>query len=95
MTGVEFLQNARLLHPEAQWALLVSWGDHKASSTILQGCAFGDPDNYILKPFYPTEVHLYPIIEDFLCQWTRRNGPRGELVRVIGTNALSSQLWTP
>ena len=86
MIGVEFLQNARLLHPEAQRALLVSWGDHKASSAILQGCGFGDLDNYILKPFYPTEVHLYPIIEDFLCQWTRRHGPRGELVRVIGND---------
>jgi thioredoxin reductase (NADPH) len=83
MTGVEFLQRAHELHPTAQRALLVAWGDTRAAPTILQSCAFNQIENYILKPYFPPEVHLYPMIGDFLSDWTRAHGPRMELVRVI------------
>jgi thioredoxin reductase (NADPH) len=84
MNGVEFLQSAHEIHPTAQRALLVSWGDRSAGPTILQACAFGQIENYILKPYFPPEVHLYPAIEDFLSEWTRAHGPRMEIVRIIG-----------
>ena len=83
MTGHEVLLRAHELHPEAQRALLVGWGDKRASEAILQGCALGHLDNYILKPWTPPEVHLYPVIGEFLADWTRAHGPRLELVRVI------------
>jgi thioredoxin reductase (NADPH) len=84
MNGSEFLVRAHALHPDAQRALLVSWGDKRANETILQGCAFGYLDNYILKPWTPAEVHLYPIIGEFLSEWARSHGQRLELVRLIG-----------
>jgi thioredoxin reductase (NADPH) len=84
MTGSELLLHAHELHPEAQRALLVGWGDKRASEAILQGCALGYLDNYIPKPWSPPELYLYPIIGEFLSEWSRSHGPRLELVRVIG-----------
>jgi thioredoxin reductase (NADPH) len=86
MTGAEFLQRAHMVHPGAQRALLVAWGDKEASSIVLQACSFGQMENYILKPWFPPEVHLYPLVEEFLSDWVRENRPMMELVRIIGTD---------
>ena len=86
MTGAEFLQRAHMVHPNAQRALLVAWGDKEASSIVLKACSFGQMENYILKPWFPPEVHLYPLVEDFLSDWVRENRPMMELVRIIGTD---------
>jgi thioredoxin reductase (NADPH) len=86
MTGAEFLQRAHIVHPGAQRALLVAWGDKEASSIVLQACSFGQMENYILKPWFPPEVHLYPLVEEFLSDWVRENRPMMELVRVIGSD---------
>src|SRR5262245_47535268 len=83
MPGVELLQRAHELHPHAQRALIVGWGDTRANEAIRQGCALNQLDNYILKPWAPPEVHLYPAVGEFLAEWTRSHGPRLELVRVI------------
>jgi thioredoxin reductase (NADPH) len=83
MTGVEFLQRAHVIHPDAQRALLVAWGDRESSSIILQACSFGQMENYILKPWFPPEVHLYPLVEEFLSDWVREHRPMMELVRII------------
>lgn len=84
ITGREVLQRAHALHPGAQRALLVSWGDNRASESILQGCALGELDNYVLKPWSPAEVHLYPFIGEFLAEWSREHEPRLELVKLVG-----------
>lgn len=83
MTGSELLQRVHALHPGAQRALLVGWGDTRANDAILQGCALGVLDNYILEPWSPPEVHLYPVVAEFLADWTRAHRPGLELVRVI------------
>ncbi len=82
--GIELLGRAHEIHPAAQRALLVDWGDRSAAPMILEGCAFGQLENYLRKPWFPPEVHLYPAIGEFLADWTRAHGPRLELVRVIG-----------
>lgn len=84
MPGIDFLSRAHELHPRAQRALLVDWGDRTAASTILHGCAFGQLENYLHKPWSPAEVYLYPALGEFLSDWTRTEGPRMELVRLIG-----------
>ncbi len=84
MSGLDLLAEAHDLHPSAQRALLVDWGDRSAAHSILHGCAFGKIENYIYKPWVPAEVHLYPAVGEFLADWTRAHGPRMELVRVIG-----------
>jgi thioredoxin reductase (NADPH) len=56
MTGLELLGRVRALEPAAKRALLVAWGDRESSPNILSGCAFGELDNYLLKPWSPPEV---------------------------------------
>jgi thioredoxin reductase (NADPH) len=84
LPGVELLSRVHDIEPEAMRALLVAWGDRNAGPTVLEGCAFGRLDNYIIKPWAPAEVHLYPLVSEFLVEWTRAHGPRMELVRLIG-----------
>jgi thioredoxin reductase (NADPH) len=84
--GIELLGRAHQMHPNALRALLVEWGDRSAAQTILQGCAFGQLENYLYKPWSPAEVHLYPAVGEFLADWTRAHGPSMELVRVIGSD---------
>ena len=84
MTGNEFLGRVRSIEPMAKRALLVAWGDHAASPTILQACALGELDNYLYKPWTPAEVHLYPLVGEFLAEWTRVHRPGMELIYVIG-----------
>jgi len=83
LPGVELLGRAREIDPEAKRALLVAWDDRSAGPTVLEGCAFGRLDNYLLKPWAPPEVHLYPPVGDFLAEWRQAHGPRMELVRLI------------
>ena len=84
MTGREFLGRVRSIVPSAKRALLVDWGDHEASPTILQACALGELDNYLYKPWAPAEVHLYPLISEFLAEWTRIHRPGMELIQMVG-----------
>jgi thioredoxin reductase (NADPH) len=84
LPGVELLARVHDIDADAMRALLVAWGDRDAGPTVLEGCAFGRLDNYILKPWAPAEVHLYPLVSEFLVEWTRAHGPRMELVRLIG-----------
>ena len=84
MTGNEFLGRVHSIEPMAKRALLVAWGDHAASPTILQACALGQLDNYLYKPWTPAEVHLYPLVSEFLAEWTRAHRPGMELIHVVG-----------
>ena len=79
MTGREFLGRVRSIVPTAKRALVVAWGDREASPTILQACALGELDNYLYKPWAPAEIHLYPLIGEFLAEWTRSHRPGMEL----------------
>ena len=60
MPGLEFLTRAHEIHPSAQRALLVEWTDRTASPTILQGCAFGQIDNYLHTPWSPLRFISIP-----------------------------------
>lgn len=84
MKGIEVLARVGEIDPDAKRGLLVPWGDHRSAPVILQGCAFGKLDNYLLKPWAPAEVHLYPLVSEFLSEWTRAHGPKMEIVRIIG-----------
>ncbi len=84
MTGSELLGRVHEIDRGTKRALMTEWGDRRASRVILEGCAWGQLDNYVTKPWSPAEVHLYPVINEFLAEWTRAHGPRMEIVRVVG-----------
>jgi thioredoxin reductase (NADPH) len=83
MTGVDLLRYAHKLFMDAQRALLVAWGDKKSRSTILLACNLGHMENYILKPWLPAEVNLYPIVSEFLSVWTQDHSEKMELVKIV------------
>lgn len=84
MSGREMLGRVRALEPLAKRALLVPWGDRDAAPEILQGCAYGQLDYYLTKPWAPAEVHLYPPVSEFLAEWTRAYRPSLEMLKVVG-----------
>ena len=84
MTGRDFLGRVRSIMPMAKRALMVDWGDRDVSPTILQACALGELDNYLYKPWSPAEVHLYPLIGEFLSEWTQIYRPGMELIHIVG-----------
>lgn len=84
MTGIDFFDRVRAMVPTAKRALLVAWGDQTASSTVLQGCLLGQLHNYLYKPWAPAEVHLYPLISEFLAEWTEVHRPGMELIHLVG-----------
>jgi thioredoxin reductase (NADPH) len=86
LNGMDLLQRAHALHPRAMRGVLVEWGDARAAPTVLEGCALDKIENYIIKPWTPAEVNLYPAVGEFLAEWTRANRPRLEMVRVVGTD---------
>jgi len=90
MLGRDFLGRVRSIMPMAKRALMVDWGDRDVSPTILQACALGELDNYLYKPWSPAEVHLYPLIGEFLSEWTQIYRPGMELIHIIGNEQLAA-----
>jgi thioredoxin reductase (NADPH) len=84
MTGVAFLTRAHRLHPTAQRALLIDWGDRSTAEPILQAATFGQIDDWIDKPTQPGDERFHQAISGFLYEWARLHGPRFQAVRVVG-----------
>lgn len=86
MTGLQFLEQARELFPEAKRVLLTAYADTEVAIASINKLQL---DYYLMKPWDPPEDHLYPILTDMLEDW--RAGVRlpYEGIRVAGT------LWSP
>jgi thioredoxin reductase (NADPH) len=81
MTGVEFLEKARDLFPEAKRALLTAYADTDAAIRAINAVHI---DYYLLKPWDPPEEKLYPVVDDMLEEWLAHYRPKFTGVRVIG-----------
>ena len=69
MTGVEFLEQAMDLVPEARRVLLTAYADTDAAIRAINDV---DLDRYLLKPWDPPEEHLYPVLDELLTEWRSR-----------------------
>ncbi len=81
MTGVEFLEQARLIFPEAKKVLLTAYADTEAAIFAINRVAL---DHYLMKPWDPPEEHLYPVLDDLLSDWQAHAHPPFEGIRVVG-----------
>jgi thioredoxin reductase (NADPH) len=81
MTGVEFLEKAMELYPEAKRALLTAYADTEAA---IQAINTAKINYYLTKPWDPPEERLYPILNDLLETWKEDYKPPFEGLRVIG-----------
>ena len=84
MTGVELLSRVHGLHPTAQRALLIDWGDRSTAEPILQAATFGQIDDWIAKPTQPGDERFHQAVSQFLYEWARLQRPQFQAVRVVG-----------
>lgn len=86
MTGVEFLEKASEIFPEAKRVLLTAYADTEAA---IRAINIARLDYYLLKPWDPPEERLYPILDDLLDDWNAHFQPEFQGIRVIGDR------WSP
>ena len=86
MTGVEFLDAARRLFPDAKKVLLTAYADTEAAITSINRVGL---DYYLMKPWDPPQEHLYPVLDELLDEWKTHTQLPYDAIRVAGT------LWSP
>jgi thioredoxin reductase (NADPH) len=86
MLGVEFLQKAKLVFPEAKRLLLTAYSDTDAAIRAINDVQL---DYYLMKPWDPPEEKLFPAITDQLEEWQSRYVPVFQGIRVVGYQ------WSP
>ncbi|MFZ0745396.1 MAG: FAD-dependent oxidoreductase [Terracidiphilus sp.] len=82
MTGVDFLERARELYPEARRVLLTAYADTEAAIRAINSARI---HYYLNKPWDPPEEKLYPVLSDLLDDWKAGYRPPFEGLRVIGS----------
>ncbi|MGY1688112.1 FAD-dependent oxidoreductase [Geodermatophilus sp. SYSU D00867] len=82
MTGVEFLDRVRALHPEARRSVLITWHD-RSTAPVLPVSVLRQID-WVTKPWQPGDEHFHQAIGQFLYQWALPNRPRFLAARVVG-----------
>ncbi|MGB3402837.1 MAG: FAD-dependent oxidoreductase [Microcoleaceae cyanobacterium] len=86
MSGVEFLQQASTIFPEAKRALLTAYADTNAAIDAINKAQL---DYYLLKPWDPPEEKLYPMLDDLIGDWQATYKPQFQGVKII------SDRWSP
>lgn len=86
MSGVEFLEQAIALFPEAKRVLLTAYADTDAAIRAINNAKL---DYYLLKPWDPPEERLYPVLDDLIDDWLADYRPPFEGIRVVGNR------WSP
>src|SRR5215475_14527614 len=66
MNGIEFLEEAMDVYPNARRALLTAYADTGAAIDAINVV---DLDYYLLKPWDPPEEKLYPVVDSLLEAW--------------------------
>jgi thioredoxin reductase (NADPH) len=81
LTGVQFLEEAIALFPEAKRVLLTAYAD---TDVAIQAINTIRLDHYLMKPWDPPEERLYPVLDDLLDDWQASFRPPFRGMRVIG-----------
>ncbi len=91
MSGVEFIEQAMPLFPEAKRVLLTAYADTNAAISAINTANI---DYYLMKPWEPPEERLYPVLKDLLDDWQANFRSPFEGIRVIGDrwNSYSHQV---
>src|ERR1700678_93118 len=72
MTGVDFLQKALAIYPNAKRVLLTAYADTEAAIRAINSAKI---HYYLNKPWDPPEEKLYPVLDDLLAQWNDGHKP--------------------
>ncbi|MEQ8360195.1 MAG: FAD-dependent oxidoreductase [Cytophagales bacterium] len=81
MQGVDFLEKAKLIYPEAKRVLLTAYSDIEAAIKAINDVQL---DYYLMKPWDPPEEKMFPILQDLLDEWNSSIIPLYSGIKVIG-----------
>jgi thioredoxin reductase (NADPH) len=81
LSGLEFLEQAMDLFPNARRALLTAYADTDAA---IQAINVVDLDHYLLKPWEPPEEKLYPVVDELIELWQSSEDKPVTATRVVG-----------
>jgi len=82
MTGVQFLDEAYKIYPQARKVLLTAYADTEAAIQAINKVGI---DYYLMKPWDPPQDHLYPVLDGLLEDWNATVRLPFEGVRVVGS----------
>ncbi len=86
ISGVEFLERAQKIQPQAKRLLLTAYAD---TGVAIQAINDVRLDYYLMKPWDPPEEKIYPILDDLLFDWRLHYRPAFHGLRVLGFQ------WSP
>src|SRR5260221_1670876 len=86
MSGVEFLNKAIAIYPDARRVLLTAYADTDAA---IQAINQAHIQHHLFKPWYPPEEQMYPVLDDLLEDWHADYRPVFDGVRELGHR------WSP
>lgn len=81
MLGVEFLEKAKQLFPNAKRVLLTAYSDTDAAIKAINEVSL---DYYLMKPWNPPEEKLYPVLDDLLEDWNSNVLPSYKGLKIVG-----------
>ncbi|MCO6360383.1 FAD-dependent oxidoreductase [Roseivirga pacifica] len=81
MSGVKFLEQAKVHFPNAKRVLLTAYSDIEAAIQAINDVQL---DYYLNKPWDPPEEKLYPVLSDLLDEWHISHIPEFKGIRVVG-----------
>ncbi len=81
MIGVEFLEKAKKIFPEAKRVLLTAYSDTDAAIKAINDVQL---DYYLLKPWDPPEEKLFPVLDDLLDEWQANFKPEFHGIKLVG-----------
>ncbi len=81
LTGVEFLDRVRTLHPEAKRAVLITWAD-RSTAPVLSASVLRQID-WISKPWRPGDEHFHQAVGQWLYEWALPHRPRFVAARIV------------
>ena len=82
LSGVEFLEQAIHVFPQAKRVLLTAYADTQAAIDSINEVGL---DYYLMKPWHPPEERLYPVLDELLEDWKIHVRLPYEGIRVAGT----------
>ena len=81
MNGIDVLERAMDLVPQAKRVLLTAYADTDAAIRAINDV---DLDRYLLKPWDPPEDRLYPVLDELLASWRADGRPGTSGIALVG-----------
>lgn len=81
MEGVDFLEKAKEVFPNAKRVLLTAYSDTNAAIKAINEVQL---DYYLMKPWDPPSEKLYPVLNDLLDEWWVNYQPEFQGIKIVG-----------